>query len=41
MKAKIISLGGTAAILMETYIKKYVDTAIGPENDEKHRESGG
>lgn len=26
------------AILMATYIQKYVDTAIGLENDEEHRE---
>ena len=29
------------AILMATYIQKYVDTAIGLENDEKHHELGG
>ena len=29
------------AMLMETYIKKYGDTATGLENDEDHHEVGG
>ena len=29
------------AILMEACIHQYVDTAIGLENDEEHREVGG
>ena len=44
MKNKNYIIGGNClvdAILMATYINKYVDTAIGLKNDEDHHEVGG